>query len=103
MKSDVIKSVFIDELERNKRLVSRYEEEVDKLPKGSLFLRQIGNQRYYYLNYREGKKVVSKFLGKENSFDADKFQEQLERRKELNALLKRLRLERKDLEKELGK
>lgn len=103
MNSDVIKSVFIDELERNKRLVSRYEAEVEKLPKGSLFLRQIGRQRYYYLNYREGKKVVSKFLGKENAFDAEKFQGQLERRKELNALLKRLRLERKELEKELGK
>ena len=103
MKSDLIKSVFIDELERNKRLISRYLEEIKTLPKGSVFLRKIGNQQYYYLNFRDGKKVVSKFLGKENSFDLDSLQKQLARRKELMQVLKRLKTEQKELEKELRK
>lgn len=103
MKSDLIKSVFIDELERNKRLISRYLEEIKTLPKGSVFLRKIGNQQYYYLNFRDGKKVVSKFLGKENSFDLDSLHKQLARRKELMQVLKRLKTEQKELEKELRK
>lgn len=103
MKSELIKSVFIDELERNKRLVSRYTAEVESLPNGSLFLRKIGNQHYYYLNFRDGKKVVSKFLGKENSFDLESLQKQIARRKELIQLLKRLKNEQKELEKELKK
>ena len=58
MKSEIIKSVFIDELERNKRLISRYMAELEELPKGSIFLRKIGNHQYYYLNFRDGKKVI---------------------------------------------
>ena len=103
MKSEVIKSVFIDELERNKRLVSRYTAELASLPKGSVFLRKIGNQQYYYLNFRDGKKVISKFLGKENSFDLEGLQKQIARRKELQQILKRLKTEQKELEKELKK
>lgn len=103
MKSEVIKSVFIDEFERNKRLVARYTEELNSLPKGALFLRSIGNQRYYYLNFREGKKVVSKFLGKEDSVDVEKLKEQLEQRKKLKVLLKKIKFEQKELEKELNK
>lgn len=103
MNSAVIKSVFADELERNNRLIARYTEEANGLPKGSVFRRKIGNQQYYYLNFRDGKKVVSQFLGKENSFDIEKLQKQLERRKELLALLKKLNSEQKELEKELAK
>ena len=54
MKSDVVKAVFQDELERNRRLTARYEKELETLPKGSVFKRKIGNKEYLYLNYREG-------------------------------------------------
>lgn len=63
MKSEVVKAVFQDELERNQRLVARYEKEFETLPKGSIFKRKIGNQEYLYLNYRNGERVISKFSG----------------------------------------
>ena len=48
MKSEVVKAVFQDELERNQHLVARYEKELETLPKGSIFKRKIGNQEYLY-------------------------------------------------------
>ena len=52
MKSELVRSVFEDEFERNKRLISRYEKEIERLPKGAVFKRKIGNQEYYYLEFR---------------------------------------------------
>ncbi|MGN0728030.1 hypothetical protein [Treponema sp.] len=101
MKSDLIRSVFLDELERHKRMILRYEKETESLPKGSVFKRKIGNQEYLYLNYRDGKKVYSKFLGKPGNFDLQDLQEKLNRRKELSALLKKMNKELKELEKEV--
>lgn len=101
MKSDVVKAVFQDELERNQRLLLRYEKELELLPKGSIFKRKIGSQEYLYLNYREGKKVVSKFLGKIEEFNSDELQAQLNKRKEYKQLIKKLKLEQKELLKTL--
>lgn len=97
MKSEVIKAVFQDELERNQRLVARYEKELESLPKGSVFKRKIGNHEYLYLNYRDGEKVISKFLGKMNEFNIQELQLQLDKRKEYKALLKKLKIEQKEL------
>ena len=101
MKTDVIKAVFQDELERNQRLLLRYEKELEILPKGAIFKRKIGNQEYLYLNYREGKKVISKFLGKIEDFNSDELQTQLNKRKEYKQLIKKLKLEQKELLKAL--
>lgn len=101
MKSESIKAVFIDELERNKRMIARYQKEMDSLPKGSLFKRKIGTQEYFYLTFREGEKVVSKFLGNVQTFDSTKISEQVERRKDLRKLIQKLNAEQKELEKEL--
>lgn len=101
MKSEVVRAVFLDELERNKRLIARYSEEAGSLPQGSLFKRSIGGGEYFYLSYREGKKTVSKFVGKADSVNEAELRQQIARRKELTALLKKLRDEQKDLEREL--
>lgn len=101
MKSEVVKAVFQDELERNQRLTARYEKELLSLPKGSVFKRKIGNKEYLYLNYREGKKVISKFLGKSEEFNINELQIQLDKRKEYKQLLKKLKLEQNELLKAL--
>lgn len=98
MKSELIRSVFLDELERNNRLIARYEKELFELPKGSIFRRKIGNQIYVYLNYREGQKVISKFLGNAENFDTEELERKIARRKELAVLIKKLKKEKKELE-----
>ena len=103
MNSKLVESVFKDELERTNRLVLRYENEIGTLPKGSVIRRKIGKQEYFYLNYRENKKVVSKFLGNSKTFKIDDLMQKLKRRKELSVLIKKLRADKDALEKELSK
>jgi hypothetical protein len=103
MKSDLVRSVLQDELERNGRMISRYEEELESLPKGCVFRRKIGGGEYFYLNWRDGKKVVSKFLGKADSFDRTELEEKIIRRKEISALIKKLKIERAELQKAVEK
>ena len=102
MKSEIIQAVFKDELERTKRLISRYEKEAEKLPKGSIYARKIANQEYFYLSYRDGKKTVSKFLGNANTFDKSELLKKTERRRELQRLIKKLKSDQKQFEKFLS-
>lgn len=99
LKSDSIRSVFLDEFERNKRLIDRYFKELDKFPKGSVYMRKIGSQEYYYLNVREGVKVTGRFLGNVKTFDITTLKNQLAGRKRLEKLIKKLKTEQKELEK----
>lgn len=103
MKSENLRAVFLDEYERNKRLLNRYKEEQNSLPKGSIFKRKIGNKEYYYLNYRNGKKVISKFLGKIESIDIFDITKKINRRKEIDLLIKKITKEQQELERELKK
>ena len=52
----VIKGVLQEELDNSKKILERYQEEINKL-KGVLVKKKIGNKYYYYLAVREGKKV----------------------------------------------
>lgn len=101
MTSQIIRSVFLDELDRNKRLISRYEDEIKKLPKGSIFKRKKGNSEYFYLNFRNGTKVISQFLGKTDNYDIMDLQNKIKYRNELVQLVKKLKVEKKELEKVL--
>ena len=97
----VVLVVLQDELERNRRMQSRYHKEVDQLPKGSLFQRKIGEHPYYYLNYREKQKVISKYLGKLDEIAVDDMRKRISERKRYEGLLKKLRNEEKILTKAL--
>ena len=101
IKSKVISGILQDELDRNSRMISRYERELENLPKGSLLIRKINGSvnSYVYLKYREGNKVISKYLGESSVLDLDDLNQKLSRRKELKSLIKKLKIEKKDLEK----
>ena len=103
MNSELLKPVFQDELDRTTPMIQRYESELETLPKGSVFKRKIGNQEYFYMSYRDGSKVISKFLDNAKDFQPDELKSKLNRRKELSALLKKMNADKKALEKELSK
>ena len=103
MNSELIQGIFKDELDRTERLISRYETELQGFPKGSVYKRKIGHQEYYYLNYREGKKVVSKFLGNVSNFNINEIEQKINKRNEITLLLKKLKNDKESLEKELSK
>ena len=47
-------------------MLARYQETLSELPKGTISEKLINGNTYYYLKYRDGKKVISKYVGKDN-------------------------------------
>ncbi len=90
-----IKAVLREELENSERMKVRYEEELAALPKGSLVKRIIRGNEYYYLVYREGGKVHSKYRGKSSPKDIARYAEakgkRAEYRKQLSKVKKQIR------------
>ena len=60
----VLKGILKDSKEYYEKERKLLEKELFRLPKGSIKKRKIGNNYYYYLQYRERKKVIHKYLGK---------------------------------------
>lgn len=90
------------EIERNKKMILEYENELSKLPKGKLTVKIINSHSYFYLKFRESEKVVTKYIGKDNC-DLSDLNEKLEKRKHIEEMLKQLKSEKKELEKLGGK
>ncbi|MCK4605641.1 MAG: hypothetical protein KAU41_13270 [Deltaproteobacteria bacterium] len=92
----VIKGVLREELANSLRMKKRYEQELAKLPKGSLVKRNIKGHEYYYLVYRENGKFKSVYKGKSvRDKDLKKYQEaknlRSKYRKALSQLKKQIR------------
>ena len=59
----VLENVLREEKERAQRILSGYENMLEKLPKGSICIMKIHNSSFVYRKYRTGKKVVSEYIG----------------------------------------
>ena len=84
---NMILTTVLQEKRRIEFMLQRYREEYESLPKGTIFEKVVGDKTYYYLKYRDGKKVVSKYVGKS---DIDTLREQVEKRKHIEAMIKSL-------------
>lgn len=94
----LIYSVLEDERKRNNYMIEKYEKELSLLPKGKISPKITKANTYYYLKYREGKKVCAKYIGM-NEKDIAHIREKLERRKVVEGLVKELKLEREKIRK----
>lgn len=56
------------------------QERINTCPRGSIRRRMIGKREYYYLQYREGKHVRSRYVGQD---EVEKLSLEIEKRKEL--------------------
>lgn len=90
--------VWIEELDRSKRILEHRKQVLGALPKGSIQKKVINGSDYYYLFWRENKKVKSKYLGKnlENLAEIDHL---IKKRKELEDTIKSSLLDISLLEK----
>ena len=93
----ILSSLIEKEEERNRKMIDAYQEELDRLPRGSITVKTISGKRYYYLSYRSDGKVVSKYLGKEEALGAIK--DRLDRRAQIESILKSLREEQAKIKK----
>ena len=54
------------EIGRIEYMIRKYEEIRSSLPKGTICEKHIGNKDYYYLKYRDGDRIVSDYIHKED-------------------------------------
>lgn len=60
----ILKNILKESLDYYQDLDRRYQERLKELPRGSVLKRRIAGREYFYLIYRDGRRVVSKYLGK---------------------------------------
>ena len=94
----IVATLLNKEKVRNHNMIKAYEKELDILPKGTIKAKTMGNNTYYYLNYRDGKKVISKYVGKDEE-TLDHIKEQLVRRNQIESMLKKLKEEQLQIQK----
>ncbi len=95
---DFISTIIEKEKKRNKIMIDRYSEELDSLPRGTLKQKNINGKIYYYLVFRDGNKIISKYIGKDEE-KITLIKEQLSRRKQIQEILKKLSKEKNQIQK----
>jgi len=94
----IIRGILREELDRSGRMEALYLKELESMPKGSLQVKIIRGREYLYRCFRDGKKVKSVFVPKD---EAEKISEGIKRRREIESSLKRLRADRELVRKAL--
>lgn len=95
---NLITHTILQEKSRIENMLSRYQTELEDLPKGALSEKRVGDKVYYYLKFREGKKVVSKYISKDK---IDGLREQLTRRAHIEVMIGSLNEEKRIADKAL--
>ena len=86
-----IKSVLREEQANSLRMQERYEQELAKLPRGSLVRRRICGHEYYYLVYREGGKVRSIYRGQPGAEEIARYRAARDQRAKYRKLLSKVK------------
>ena len=95
----ILNGVLNEELDRLNQLKKNYEIQIVKLPKGSLIRKNIKGNIYYYLNYRQEKKKIFKYIGKLPGKKLENLLVKIEERRKLEKLDKQVKEDIKKLEK----
>jgi hypothetical protein len=95
---NLILSTILQEKERIDRMLTKYQEELGTLPKGTLSERKVRQSTYFYLKYRDGKKVISQYIPQK---DVLTVREQVEKRRHIETMIRSLQEERAIAERAL--
>jgi hypothetical protein len=96
----VLSEILQEEYDRLKATIVSYEKEVAGLPKGSIVIKRIGGREYPYLQWREGTRVKSRFIKKE---DLLYLKDQVNRRREYEKQIRALYSSKKEFDRVIGK
>ena len=97
----LLKQIVSEEKARIEKMILDYEDELAPLPKGTMVCKKVKNKQYYYLQFREGKKTISTYVGNDEDKVAE-LKEQISRRKHIEAMLKMLKIENAQALKFIG-
>lgn len=95
----IIEGVLQEELQRLEKNISHYEKMLLKLPRGTIFIRQMGNSSFVYRKKKEKGKVISEYLGNINNERAQKGIELSQEYKRINKNIKISKIELQKLRK----
>lgn len=95
---NLILSTILQEKERIERMLIKYQEELETLPKGTISEKRVKQFTYFYLKYRDGKKVISKYISQN---DIETIRAQVEKRRHIETMIRSLQEERAIAEKAL--
>lgn len=87
---NMILTTISQEKKRITYMLMKYKEALDRLPKGSISEKVVGERVYHYLKYRDGKRVVSQYIRKSQ---IDEMRQQLAKRKHIEAMMRSLQEE----------
>lgn len=89
---DVIKGILHEEFENALKIKSRYEQEMQGLPTGSIFSRSIKGHQYYYLTFRHSPQSVrQKYLGRLSEEEAHEYKSGIEKRRRYESQIRELK------------
>ncbi len=97
----IISDILKDEYERLKALEVQYARQLKELPKGSLSRRNRSGNRYLYLVYRQGKKVITKYIGRLDSDLSRATILQVKKRKQIENKLRQVKRDLNELSKSI--
>lgn len=95
----ILTEVLREELNRLDRQQAAYESHLRDLPRGYISKKNIRGKESYYLQYREGTRIVSKWVPIAN---LQVVEDQIQQRKILEASLRRVKGDQKKLRRALG-
>lgn len=96
----LLTSTVLKETRRIEFMIDKYEQIRATLPKGTICRKRLGNKDYYYLKYRDGDRVVSDYIHRE---DLNNLTELVEHRKHVDLMIRSLKDELKTAGKLLSK
>ena len=70
-------------------MLASYIKQLNGLPKGTIVSKLVGKNTYFYLKYRDGKRVCTDYLGKEGE-KVDMVRKNLEKRRHIEAMISNL-------------
>ena len=96
---EILNGILKEELNKLKSLKNNYEHKLNKLLKGCLIKKEIKGQVYYYLNYRDDKKGVFKYLGKLDKEKLSRIKNEIDERRKFRKLFIKVKKDIAKLEK----
>ena len=87
---NLIINTVLQEKRRIDYMLRKYQDSLARLPKGTLSEKTVNGSTYYYLKYRDGKKVISQYIRKQ---DVDTLRQQIEKRRHIETMIRSLQEE----------
>ena len=94
----VVYGMLDEEKKRNLEMQRLHRQEIEALRKGSIVIKNRPSGKYYYLKYWKDGKTKTDYIGKDE-MSIEKINQEIKKRKYLQGVLKRLKVEYQQISK----